>query len=534
MYRRSNLLPSIVLGLLSLAPHREVAAACGPVVPLQDPVVRHAFASIAPGQDGVAICGVSAYAPQDLLSFATAHDLATSGTPTVTGLLDAIEQVYREDGYLLAEATSMVDPATGEMAIVMHEGHVERIEVIGLTGDTARHIESYFAPLLGQKPLHSAEFERALMLGSDLSGVDLRSEFQFASDGEGATLRLSGGQLRRAGSFSVDNVPLPNDDALRAFLVEEFYSVAAGGDMVRLLGVATHESNDSYSLAGTLFYRRPVGDRGAYVEAFAGNAFAQRDFTDVNTDADQFGINAAIAFGQAVRRDLHGYTYVLGEYEYQDAESRLGTGDVDSVAHAARVHVVRGTSGNDGGQRLASLVLSVGGRPARAADEPTDGDRQFAHARAALGWIGPLTGVSDRTFLRAEVHAQWTGDSLPQVEKFTVGHWPYLRGYVPVEALGDRGYAGTVEISHVIDREGQLHRSVAPFVFLDLGEVRDVERTPGHDPGTSLLSTGVGAVAALHRSISASAWIAVPLEDGTVTETGDVGFYVSLTKGWGR
>jgi hemolysin activation/secretion protein len=534
MYRRTNLLPSIVLGLLSLALHRDVAAACGPLVPLQAPVVRHAFASIAPGRDGVVICGVSAYVPQDLLSFATAHDLAASGTPTVTGLLDAVEQVYREDGYLLAEATSIADSATGEMAIVVHEGHVERIEIVGLTGDTARHIESYFAPLVGQKPLHSADFERALMLGSDLSGVDLRSEFHFASDGEGATLRLSGDQLQRAGSFSIDNVPLPGNDAVRAFLVEEFYSVATGGDMVRLLGVATHESNDSYSLAGTLFYRRPVGNGGAYVEAYAGNAFARRDYTNVSADADQLGINAAIAFGKALQRDLHGYTYVIGEYEYQDAESRLTTGDVDSVAHAARVHLIRGTTGSDGGQRLFSLVLSLGARPNRAADEPADGDRSFAHARAALGWIGALESMSDRTFLRAEIQGQWTGDSLPQVEKFTVGHWPYLRGYVPVEALGDRGYAGTVEISHVFDHEGRLFRSVAPFVFLDVGEVRDVERTPGNDPGTPLVSTGVGAVAALHRSISASAWIAVPLEDGTVTEAGDVGFYLSLTKGWGR
>jgi hemolysin activation/secretion protein len=534
MYQCSSLLRSIVLGLLSFALQREAEAACGPIVPLQDPAARHAFASIAPGHDGIAVCGVATYVPQDLLSFATAHDLAASGAPTVTGLLDAIEQVYREDGYLLAEATSIVDPASGEMAIIVHEGHIERMEVVGLTDETARQVESYFAPLIGQKPLHSADFERALMLGSDLSGVDLRSEFQFASDGEGATLRLSGAQLRRAGSFSVDNVPLPDDDAVRALLVEEFYSVATGGDMVRMLGVATHEWNDSYSLAGTLFYRRPVGDGGAYVEAYAGNAFAQRDYTEVSTDADQLGINAAMAFGYALRRDLHGYTYVLGEYEYQDAESRLRTGDVDSVAHAARVHLIRGSSGSDGGQRLFSLALSLGGRPNRAADEPVDGDRNFVDARAALGWIGPLESLSDRTFLRAEVHGQWTGDSLPQVEKFTVGHWPHLRGYVPVEVLGDRGYAGTVEISHVFDREGRLHRSVAPFIFLDIGAVRDVEPTPGNDSDASLASTGVGMVAALHRSFSASAWIAVPLEDGTVTEAGDVGFYLSLTKGWGR
>ena len=533
---RTNLAsrPAALVCLCGLLSMPALAAPTEQSVPLSELSVPHAFAAAAPGSDRVVVRGVTAYSARDLLSYAAAHEHSVDGASSLADLIDSIEQVYREDGYLLAEAAAGVDPATGVLVLVVHEGHIERIETSGLTAASARAVEQRFAPLVGQTPLHTADFERALMLASDLAGVDLRSEFVFAPDGEGATLRLHGAQLRQAGSFSVDNVPLPGDDSPRAFVIQEFYSVATGGDLVRLLAVATHEFDNDYSLAGTAFYRRPVGHNGTYVEAYVGNAFARRDYTGLTGTSDEVGLNAVLAAGHALRRDLHGYTYVIGEYEYSDAESRLGTGDVDSVAHAGRAYLVHGVSQSDGGQRLASLTLSAGGRPDRKPTQPFDGDRRFTHLRASLGWIQPLVALDDQTFLRAELTGQWTGDSLPQVEKFAIGHWPYLRGYAPAEAVGDRGYVGTLELSHVFDSPNRLYRSIAPFAFFDFGGVEDEQPVVGMPDDMTLASTGLGAVATLGRTVSISAWAALALDDGRGTESGDVGFYLSLTKGWGR
>lgn len=508
-------------------------AADGHVLRTTDLAVPHAFVSHPAAPQHVVLQGVTAYAPRDLLSYAAAHDLTSDGIPTIEGTLDSIEQVYREDGYLLAEAVATLDPATGAMVVTVHEGHIEHVEVTGLDADRARGVQHYFDDVIGQKPLHAADFERALMLASDLTGLDLRSEFVFGPDREGATLRLVAREIKEAGSLSMDNVPLPGTDAIRVFAVQEFYSLATEGDLVRVLGVGTYE-NDAWSLAGTAFYRRPLGSRGTYLEAYAGNAFSRRSYTQVDGRTDQYGVNAALAVGHALRRDLHHYVYVLGEYEYMDAESRLGTGDIESIAHAGRVHLVGSISDDDGGQLMGSLAVSAGTRPERSALLPEDGDRHFTQLRGSLGLIEPLDGIHDRLFLRVEAYGQWTEDRLPEVEKFAIGHWPYLRGYVPAEALGDSGIAGTAELSYVFDAIGTAYRSIAPFVFFDAGQVSDNRNATAARTNTTLTSAGLGVFASLAWASSVSAWVATPLEDGTVTESGDIGFYLSLTKGWGR
>ncbi len=480
----------------------------------------------------IEVAGVSVYDPKTLLAYAVIHDLTIHGVSSVAGTLDAIEQIYREDGYMLAEARVNGDPVQDKLVIAVYEGYIERVEVSGLTADAANRVAGYFSDLLRQTPLHRNDFERALMLASDLSGIDLRSEIVFDTDGDGATLRLRGHQYGQVGGLTLDNVPLPGADALRGYVVQEAYSLAITGDMLRVFAVATDEVNDSYSLAGTVFYRRPLGTDGWYVEGFAGDAFSRRNYTDVVEPSDQLGMNAALAFGRAIRRDLHGFTYLVGEYEYLDAESRLASGKLPSTAHSARLYLIHSRIDSDGGQLLGSLVLSAGGRPDRSSLQPGDGNRRFSHVRVSAALVEPLDSFDDQTFLRIEATGQWTGDRLPSVEKFSIGYLPYLRGFTPAEAIGDRGYSGTVEVSHVLDSTGRLPGGVAPYLFVDFGRVSDRRPIAGAPSGTTLTSAGVGAIVSLNRRFSLSAWLAVPLSDGVLTESGDVAVYLSLTKGW--
>lgn len=477
----------------------------------------------------VQVSGVSVYRPEELLAFAIGHDMATNGTPSLAGTVDAIEQIYREDGYLLTEARAEAEPTQQQVSVTVHEGHVVRIDVQGLSSPVSSRISACFEGLVGQVPLHARDFERALMLASDLAGIELRSEFAFEGPDDGAVLRLFGSQRSQAGAATVDNVPLPGTDAVRGYVVQEAYSLATPGDLLRILAVGTRETNDSYSLAGTLFYRRPVGANGWYVEGFAGNAFSRRNYTDVAGSSDQTGVDAALATGRALQRDLHGYTYLIGEYEYQESESRLAIGRMPSTSHAARLYLVSSRMASDGGQAMGSIVISVGGRPDRDSSQPMDGERRFAHLRGSVGLIEPLAG---RWFLRLEATGQWTGDDLPSVEKFAVGHWPYLRGFAPAEGLGDRGLSGTVEMSHVVDVMKGHVRSIAPYAFLDFGRVDDSRSVPGESSGHTFASAGIGATASLDRRLSLTGWLAIPLRDGVLTAAGDVALSFSLTKGW--
>jgi len=514
---------------LCLFPRPVLSAADSITIPAEAlPVATH-IPQLAPPGVQIRVSGVSVYRPEELLAFAIAHDMTTDGTPSLAGTVDAIEQIYREDGYLLTEARAEAEPAQQQVSVTVHEGRVVRVDVHGLPPAVASRVSACFEGLVGQVPLHARDFERALMLASDLSGIELRSEFVFEGPDDGAVLRLSGSQRSQAGAVTVDNVPLAGTDALRGYVVQEAYSLATPGDLLRILAVGTREANDSYSLAGTLFYRRPVGANGWYVEGFAGNAFSRRNYTDVAGSSDQTGIDAALATGRALQRDLHGYTYLIGEYEYQESESRLAAGRLPSTSHAARLYLVGSRMASDGGQAMGSIVLSAGGRPDRDFSQPMDGERRFTHLRGSLGLIEPLPG---RWYLRLEATGQWTGDDLPYVEKFAVGHWPYLRGFAPAEGLGDRGLSGTVEMSHVVDVMKGHVGSIAPFAFLDFGRVDDSRSVTGEPYGHTFASAGIGATASLDGRLSLTGWLAIPLRDGALTAAGDAAFYLSLTKGW--
>jgi hemolysin activation/secretion protein len=480
----------------------------------------------------VALRGVTRYAPADLLRSAVARDLQARHRSTIAGTVEAIELFYREDGYLLAEAAASLDEATSRLSIEVIEGHIERITIEGLRPKTSRQIERYLGPLLNRSPLRTEEFERAFMLASDLTGVLLRSEFAAEPGVRGFHLKVTGTDVTSTGSISVDNVPLGDDDAVRAYANQELYGVAVGGDMLRLFGVYSREPGGDDSLAGELFYRGPVGEAGTYVEAFGGNVYSQRQFAELKTRSEQRGVNAALAVGHPIVRDLHNFLYVIGEYTYTDAQSRLDGSDIDSTAQVARLYLVQGHTRADGDLVQWSLQLAYGARPDRSATETPDGDKRFTYARAGFGSVTALPFISERAYLRFEATGQWTSDSLPEVERMGLGFQPNLRGYTPWEVEGDRGYGATLELSYVKPFVSDGVREFMPFVFLDAGAVDLAESETGTPSNEQIYSAGAGARFMFQHGFSASGWVGVPLKDAPVSEAGDPSFYLRVSRGW--
>ncbi|MGE5289491.1 MAG: hypothetical protein ACM3ML_20290, partial [Micromonosporaceae bacterium] len=79
------------------------------IVTRSDLPVAAAFEDAAVPVVDVAVTGVTQYAPADLLSTAVARDFRARQRSTISGAVEAIELFYREDGYLLAEATASLD-----------------------------------------------------------------------------------------------------------------------------------------------------------------------------------------------------------------------------------------------------------------------------------------------------------------------------------------------------------------------------------------------------------------------------------------
>lgn len=476
------------------------------------------------------IVGVEAYEPEKLLRFALAHSGATDGAPTADEVARAIEQIYREDGYPLVQVTLAFSEDDSPVFRV-DEGRLSSITISGLRPGSEKVVRRYTAKLVAENPVRQADLERALALSSDLSGIAIASEVRPDPSGDGAILAIGGGEGRSSGAAGVEVVPLRPGSAVRGFVVQEFYGVASGGDMVRVLGQATLDRGDDWSASGLAYYRTPIGSDGTYVEAMGGNTVARRDFANITGASVLTGWNAALVVGHPVRRSLKDFTYLLAEYEFVDARSRFLGQTLQSTTHAIRLRALTGADHADHSMYRASISFSGGKRPETPAGRRPDGAETFTHVRAEFGLSLPLD-KRQLSILRLEFRGQWAAVHLPEVERIALGHAPFMRGYAPAEVVGDRGFAATAEVMRSIPTRGKLVTEMAPFAFGTVGYTEVLGRRARERGNTSIASVGVGSNFTIKGGLRLSGWTALPLRDGPQSRSGNPAFHASLTVGW--
>jgi hemolysin activation/secretion protein len=476
------------------------------------------------------ISGVTVYSPHELLKFATAHAATADGAASPEAIAAAIEQIYREDGYPLAQV-SLAYSQDNNPVFRVDEGSLSAISISGLRAGTEKRVRHYTEQLTATKPVTQADLERALALSSDLSGVALASQILPDPSGAGSILAISGTESRSSGAAGIEIVPIRPGSAARGFIVQEFYGVATGGDMVRLLGQATLDRGDDWSISGLAYYRAPVGSDGTYIEAMGGNTVARRDFANITGDSRLNGWNAAFVIGHPVERSLTDFTYLLAEYEFVDARSRFLGQKLQSSAHAIRLRALKGADYADGSLYRAAITFSGGTRPETPARNLPDGAKSFGHVRSEIGLSVPLD-KHQLTSLRVEFRGQWASARLPEVERIALGHAPFMRGYAPAEVIGDRGYGATTEVLHSISTGGTFVTEIAPFAFAALGHTDIIKPRLSERTQNTVASVGIGSSFTLKSGLRLSGWAALPLRDGPQSRSGNPAFHASLTVGW--
>lgn len=129
------------------------------------------------GYPRVEVRGMTVYDPAATWNFALAHVLQTEGTATAVQMAKAIELTYREDGYFLARVHIVPGPQPGTAVLLVEEGHIGTIEVIGVNERIGERVASYMKPVADGGPVRLADFERALMLaGAHAGGRSRRRE----------------------------------------------------------------------------------------------------------------------------------------------------------------------------------------------------------------------------------------------------------------------------------------------------------------------------------------------------------------------
>ncbi|WP_237214543.1 ShlB/FhaC/HecB family hemolysin secretion/activation protein [Falsiroseomonas oryziterrae] len=486
----------------------------------------------------VELHGVTLYERDALLAYAEGVALqeGAAGLPAIAAV---VERLYHEDGWFLARARAFQDPASGRRGIVVDEGGVRRLEVIGVAPAMGNRIASYLTPVLDGSPLGLDAYERALMLAGDLSGVALRSEFVPDPASGEYRLAVHAQQRRSAVAALVDNVPRAN--AVDGFVSGEVYSLLTPGDMARVVVGATSRTNASEGgFNGAVFYRAPIGDDGLYAEAFASNLVYTREFPGATAERrQQRGEFYGALLGYPLRRRIDESLYVMLEADHRAI-------DVDgSDIGADRSSAIRLAAYYTSFDRQApafrlGLTLSLG--TAYSSWNPNVDD-SFWHLRAVAGTVLRLGDPAAGYALRLEGYAKYSPRSLPETERLYLGDRERMRGYGLGTATGDSGAIGTLELSRHIPLGWRFVEAVTPSVFLDAGAVRRNDDFPITPPSQTLprtvgrsslglASAGLGWNVRLAQGFAVSGWVGVPLvDDGT-----DVQFkpaaYLRLTKAW--
>lgn len=478
----------------------------------------------------VTISGVTAYDPQSLASTAAARLRLSNRAETVEALADTIEVIYRQDGFLFAEVAVLKDPA-GRKSIAVDEGVVDAVKFDGLKPDLARAVSRILAPAVREAPVRQKTFERSLALASDLAGVQLQAHL--APEGDKSILFIEGSVRKQSGVAGVEMIPTRPGYALRGFVSQEFYGLGTPGDLTRLTGLVSRENGGGMSVAAFGTYRAPVSADGTYIELYAGNVVGRRTFSDDQTTYRLRGFTAGALIGLVTRRDLQNFSYLIVEGEYQKTRSLFGLNQAESEAFSTRLHWTHGYDYVRGGILRWGLTASAGVRPDDDKPTFTDGPRSFAHLRGEFGMVRVISRDSNST-IRFDGRAQISATTLPEVERFSMGHAPFLRSYAPAEVEGDSGISGTIEFSRAFENlhSGRIE-SIAPFAFLS-GGVAWLEKPRqvfNERRSWQIASAGIGADLRF-GGWQMSSWIAFPFSDGPRTAAGDPAFYFSITRGW--
>ena len=217
------------------------------------------------------------------------------------------------------------------------------------------------------------------------------------------------------------------------------------------------QGSDDELLNGRLAALLPVGIDGvtlgasvAHTTYSLGDSFESLDAVGRSTTAE---LNVRYPWVRSTNFNL----YTQAAYEYRKLRDEIRSTDTVTEKHAKVGTLSVSADMRDdlggGGLTQASLAVSSG---RLTFDSASAAALDAAGARTAGGYSKVAYGVERLQALPAgfslnlQWRGQWTNDNLDSSEKFSLGG-PYgVRAYATAEAMGDRGWLGSVELRYAV------------------------------------------------------------------------------------
>lgn len=361
-------------------------------------------------------------------------------------LANTLTGIYRNRGYVLSAV--VVPPQTirdGVVRLQVIEGYVGKVDFDPAFTPTARMREQAQV-IAREKPLTIKTLERQLLLINDLPGVTAQAYFEPGTETGEARLTIKAARRPVSGFVGVQNrvSRLLGDVSIEGRIT---INNPLGLDDSHSLLVQT---TDRWRLRSVGYvYNQPLGTDGLALNLFLGNIESKV----VSSSGENIKSASSIV--------TLGLSYPLIRSRNQSLRLRArlnafnGKQDFLGLEQEDRARALRlGASWDrtDGsGVNFADVEVSKGitglGATKSGSNSAVRADADYGFTKLNF-YAGRLQSLGGNFSLQASVQGQWTNDSLPPSERAALGGDLILRAFSAGELIGDRAWAGKLELRY--------------------------------------------------------------------------------------
>jgi hemolysin activation/secretion protein len=454
------------------APQDALPAAAGPqqaqALPEPQMAMQAQASFVLKGVQFVGATGV----PESELQAAVAGKIGQSVTfADLEQLAAAATEVYRRHGFLLVQAYVPVQEVVdGVVRISISEGVLGNVSIDVAEGAPVQQerVAGTLAILEPGKPLNGRQYERAMLLLSDLPGIKPQSAISAGAASGTTDLAVQvGARDRFQYGLELDNYGTRDSGRHRLTGSMRWASPSGRGDNLDLRLMLAQGMHTAF---GRISYETPVGYRGlriggglARVQYELGGPFAPLEPTGTGNVAD-------LSFSYPIIRQRSTNLFVRGMLDHKDLTDRF-----EAVGFETRKRIRGAGIGlsferrdkfGGGGYTSANALLYRGNldikdATSEAFDNPpfgydTEGSfGKFSLQAARLQYLAPKWSLFVGTGL------QRASRNLDAYEKLSLGGPKAVRAYATGEVLADDGWLATLELRYALRPEATL------FGFLD-------------------------------------------------------------------
>jgi hemolysin activation/secretion protein len=493
--------------------------------------------------DKLTVVGAGTFSSDELTAPYREHYGRETSFARIGAIAGEMTRRYRDAGYLFSRVVVPVDqgaldPQHAEVRLMAIEGFISRVDYEG-DADLIERLKAYWggveARLTEMRPLRHADFEREMLLLSDVPGLSVSSRFEEGA-GEGATVLVLTARQRLV-EFSLNAGNTGTESAGRGLVTANAslnHPFFLGGRTTLGFTQAAHRREyASVSLSHAHRFANGLTASFSWTKSDSpepDSDFARRFDYETASETVTAGVDHSFIRG----RDLNLSAGV--SYEHRDSRSDLSgeryTRDrLRGLTVEANLDFSDGWG--DGGVTQIVPTYTRGLSWASATDRDPDASASIAPARfnRLKLYLSHNRSLPGDFSLFAAAEAQFADESLSSYYRYALGGSQFGRGYASGEVENDEGYAFSLEGRWNTTLAGW---SVSPFVFFDIGKVwarhgQGRDRVASHGIGFRLSADSLSFAAG---RFSLTTFAARADKDAGEVDAGDVRYMLQAVYGY--